>query len=895
MRRRPLTVSTVVTSVVAALVCLSPSPGAAAPAGTPHLPDLQTIIPTDAFSVVTEPTGKEFRYTHLVYDAGPGPLEVQPSYEESTGGYRGVQQVFSHDAAGAWSQVAQYRVPDVFAFHAEHGHFHFPLAAFGLYRVAADGSIGAPVALSPKVGFCIDDSYIYNSAIEHSGTFVGSRSACTDPSGLRGLSVGGADEYDFRDPGQAIPIPGVPDGTYWFKAVTDPNNDFVEANEANNETDVKVTISGAVVTAGEVRHPDSTPPGVTLSAPLDGSVVRGTVTLKATTPLVSPAKVEFVVDGVPLGPAVAGAGGWSYPWNSAAVVDGSHWVAARATASLGRVGTSRVAAVDVANVAPPPSTDALTVAGSASSDGTGARTATLTGLKGGNLALALVSSDGPPGSGEVATVSGSGLTWSPVRRANGSAGTSEVWKAVVPAGSSSVSVTATPPGSYDASLTLVAFNGSAGVGTGVTRSGTTGAAGVALTTTRSGSLVLGVGNDWDGATARTLAAGQTMRHQWVDTAVGDTFWTQATTAPTGVAGTVVNAGTTAPTSTQWNVAAVEVLAASTTPPPADTTKPTVTMTEPEPGSTASGVTVLAATAADNVAVASVTFLVDGVAVAPPDTAAPFMTGWDTTKATSGNHTLSARAVDTSGNTATSTALTVSVDNSAPPPQVVRIDGRTSVQATGTQSATGLSTTKAGDTLVAFVGFDGPAGAGQQSATVAGAGLTWTLVKRANTQSGVAEIWTARSAGLLTSASVTATPARSGYAGALTVLAFAGAQGTGVAGAAGAPSGAPSIYLPGVQLGSWVFAVGNDWDGAVARTPVSGQVLQRQDLVPAAGNTYWVQSTAGPATGLSLVTIADSAPVTDQWNYAAVEVRAASGTLGVFRSPRSVHVCRIGTC
>jgi hypothetical protein len=41
-------------------------------AGLTHYPDLQTIIPTDTFSVVQGAAGKEFRYTHLVYNQGPG-------------------------------------------------------------------------------------------------------------------------------------------------------------------------------------------------------------------------------------------------------------------------------------------------------------------------------------------------------------------------------------------------------------------------------------------------------------------------------------------------------------------------------------------------------------------------------------------------------------------------------------------------------------------------------------------------------------------------------------------------------------------------------------------------------------------------------------------------------
>ena len=50
----------------------------AAPAGTTHYPDLLTVIPTTSFSVVQGTDGPEFRYTHLVYNAGPGPLEIQP-------------------------------------------------------------------------------------------------------------------------------------------------------------------------------------------------------------------------------------------------------------------------------------------------------------------------------------------------------------------------------------------------------------------------------------------------------------------------------------------------------------------------------------------------------------------------------------------------------------------------------------------------------------------------------------------------------------------------------------------------------------------------------------------------------------------------------------------------
>ena len=113
----------------------------------------------------------------------------------------------------------------------------------------------------------------------------------------------------------------------------------------------------------------------------------------------------------------------------------------------------------------------------------------------------------------------------------------------------------------------------------------------------------------------------------------------------------------------------------------------------------------------------------------------------------------------------------------------------------------------------------------------------------------------------------------GYGGSITVIGFTNASGPGVVGQASAPSGAPDIYLPGVLAGNWVFAVGNDWDRAVARTPVSGQFLVHQYLATGSGDTFWVQSTVAPSTADALVDIHDTAPTSDRWNYAAIEIVA----------------------
>jgi hypothetical protein len=203
------------------------------------------------------------------------------------------------------------------------------------------------------------------------------------------------------------------------------------------------------------------------------------------------------------------------------------------------------------------------------------------------------------------------------------------------------------------------------------------------------------------------------------------------------------------------------------------------------------------------------------------------------------------------------------------------DVQISVQGRSTVTTPAFHNAQPGELLLAFVSSDGPYGAGKQSATVSGAGLTWTLLKRANSSPGDAEIWSARAPATLTNATVTATQTATGYPLSLTVTSMEEAAGTGATVAGSAASGAPSVSLKTTAAGSLVFGVGNDWDNAIARTLGTNQVLLNQYLSTASGDTFWAQSTtvqAGPAG--STATLNDTAPTTDRWNMAAVEVQLA---------------------
>ena len=281
---------------------------------------------------------------------------------------------------------------------------------------------------------------------------------------------------------------------------------------------------------------------------------------------------------------------------------------------------------------------------------------------------------------------------------------------------------------------------------------------------------------------------------------------------------------------------------------------------------------MSATASDNVAVASVQFYLDGKPLGAPVSTPPYAVSWNTTEASNAGHTLTATATDTSGNVGASAPVSVTVQNPAEESPCFVVDATVSVNGHGAVTTQSFTNAEAGEQLFAFVSSDGPAGAGKQSATVTGAGLTWKLLKRANSQSGDAEIWTATAASQLSNVTVTSTPAAGGYDQSLTVISVQMSDGIGATAAAGAASGAPSVSLKTTEEGSLVYAVGNDWDTATARTLGSNQVMLRQYLDTKTGDTFWSQfdgAVTGPVG--ETVTLNDTAPTTDQWNMAAVEI------------------------
>ncbi len=91
----------------------------------------------------------------------------------------------------------------------------------------------------------------------------------------------------------------------------------------------------------------------------------------------------------------------------------------------------------------------------------------------------------------------------------------------------------------------------------------------------------------------------------------------------------------------------------------DAVAPTISITAPANGAGVSGVVTITASASDNIGVSRVEFFVDGVLL-ETDTTSPYSALWDTAGEANGSHSLTAKAYDAAGNTATSPAIGVTV-------------------------------------------------------------------------------------------------------------------------------------------------------------------------------------------------------------------------------------------
>jgi alpha-tubulin suppressor-like RCC1 family protein len=380
------------------------------------------------------------------------------------------------------------------------------------------------------------------------------------------------------------------------------------------------------------------PPAVTLDHPQDGAALTGVETLRATvTDGDSVSVVEFLADGELVGSDDAAP--YSFAWDTTTLEPGPYTIRARVNDGAGNVGLSEPAGVTVEPATP-------IVVLDYPQDG-----ATLTGVE--MLQATVTNGD------SVAAVQF--LVDGEVVGAAEGAPFSFAWD-----------TTSAAPGPY--AIQARATDGTGAVvavseGANITVENEASAPIVTLDYPQEGAILTGIETlqatvtDGDSVAAvQFLVDGEMVGSDdsapysfaWDTTSVAPGPYTVQARATDGT-GTVVAVSDTASVTVENDAAA-----------------PTVTLDSPVAGSTLFHTETLTATAASEVGVAKVEFMVDEAVIGEDETA-PYSFDWDTSGVADGSRTLSARVWDTWGNSAMSSTVSVTVGNSLPSSERVHAD------------------------------------------------------------------------------------------------------------------------------------------------------------------------------------------------------------------------------
>ncbi|QYK47560.1 MAG: pre-peptidase C-terminal domain-containing protein [Phycisphaeraceae bacterium] len=212
-------------------------------AQTDLLPDI-TVREDDLYDnvIVTNivPGRRHIRLSTGTPNIGAGKLYVYGGADLGNGKQQVIQRIYRSNGT-FWDRNAGQ-----FVYHPTHSHIH--VEAWCQYRIReilpGDG-VGDIIAEGEKTSFCILDLAVYNSSLPGfppGGQFL----SCS--STTQGLSVGWMDIYSKNLDGQWIDITDIPNGQYWLEAEADPEGHFLESNENNNASRIKITIGSGGTT-----------------------------------------------------------------------------------------------------------------------------------------------------------------------------------------------------------------------------------------------------------------------------------------------------------------------------------------------------------------------------------------------------------------------------------------------------------------------------------------------------------------------------------------------------------------------------------------------------------------------------------------------------------------------
>jgi hypothetical protein len=383
---------------------------------------------------------------------------------------------------------------------------------------------------------------------------------------------------------------------------------------------------------------DLSGPSVAISSPAEGASVSGTVTLTASaSDNTGVAAVWFTVDGILVG-AEDGIAPYTAGWSTAGVTNGPHVLVAYARDSAGNDGTSLPVTVTVANQ----SADSIApnVALTAPANGsTISGFATITAAASDNVGVIGVQFqlDGASLGGEVSAAPYA-LSWNTGSTANGAHVLRAVARDAAGNRTTSAAVNVTVSNIADPTPPTVSLTAPAA---GATISGTT-----TISASASDNIgVAGVRFIVDGATVGTEDTSSPFSIVWNSASVANGSHVLRAIARDAAGNTQ--------TSLSRTITTVNA---------ADTVAPSVSIGAPNAAATVSGSVMVSASASDNTGVVGVQFKLDGTNLGAEDLTTPYTTAWSSNLTLNGTHTLTAVARDAAGNSRTSAAVTVTVDN-----------------------------------------------------------------------------------------------------------------------------------------------------------------------------------------------------------------------------------------
>jgi O-glycosyl hydrolase len=381
---------------------------------------------------------------------------------------------------------------------------------------------------------------------------------------------------------------------------------------------------------------DTTPPMVSITSPASGATLAGTAVVVANAQdNLSVASVQFKVDGTNSGPSLT-TPPYSYSLNTNSLSNGNHTLTAMATDAAGNTASSAAVPFVVSNLSTAPPVVLVTApASGATVSGTVTVTASATSSIG--VASVQFQLDGA-NVGSPVTAAPYSYSWDTTKSSNGSHTLKGIAKDA--AGTSTMSAGDTVNVKNAVAAPVVSITAPA---SGATVSGTT-------TATANATSSIGVASvqfQLDGANVGSPVTAAPYSYSWDTTKSSNGSHTLKAVAKDAAGTSTTSAGDT-------------VNVNNTVAPPV------VSITAPANGATVSGTITVSGTASSSLSISSVQVSVDGGSFSNASGTNTWNFGLDTASLSNATHSLTAKAIDNSGGTASSSVVSISVNNAVGP-------------------------------------------------------------------------------------------------------------------------------------------------------------------------------------------------------------------------------------